>query len=103
MNVKLKVLSAGALFFLGQGLGAQVDTTRVRDIDEVVVVGYGTQRKADVTSSISSVSGEEIANLNTPTFEAQLAGRSSGVQVVTNSGEIGSAPVVRIRGINSIS
>lgn len=80
-----------------------MDTTRVRDIDEVVVVGYGTQRKADVTSSISSVTGEEIANLNTPTFEAQLAGRSSGVQVVTNSGEIGSAPVVRIRGINSIS
>ncbi len=103
MNVKLKVLSAGVLFFLSQGMEAQTDTTRVRDIDEVVVVGYGTQRKSDVTSSLSSVKGEEIANLNTPTFEAQLAGRSSGVQVVNNSGEIGRAPVVRIRGINSIS
>ena len=82
MNVKLKVLSAGVLFFLSQGMEAQTDTTRVRDIDEVVVVGYGTQRKSDVTSSLSSVKGEEIANLNTPTFEAQLAGRSSGVQVV---------------------
>lgn len=103
MNVKLKVLSAGALFFLAQGINAQVDTTKVRNIDEVVVVGYGTQRKGDVTSAVSTVKGEAIANLNTPTFEAQLAGRSSGVQVVNNSGEIGRAPVVRIRGINSIS
>lgn len=103
MNVKIKVLSIGAVFFAAHSLSAQVDTARVQSIDEVVVVGYGTQRRADVTSSISTVKGEDIANLNTPTFEAQLAGRSSGVQVVASSGDIGRAPTVRIRGVNSIS
>lgn len=103
MNVKLKVLTAGAVFFLGAEILAQQDTARVQDIDEVVVVGYGTQRKTDVTSAVSTVKGDAIANLNTPTFEAQLAGRSSGVQIVQSSGEIGRAPTVRIRGVNSIS
>ncbi|UOE41387.1 SusC/RagA family TonB-linked outer membrane protein [Chryseobacterium suipulveris] len=103
MNVKLKVLSIGAAFFAAQSLSAQVDTTRVQQIDEVVVIGYGTQRKSDVTSSVSTVKGDAIANLNTPTFEAQLAGRSTGVQVVNSTGDIGRAPTVRIRGVNSIS
>lgn len=103
MNVKLRILSIGAVFFAAQNLSAQVDSSRVRDIEEVVVVGYGTQKRGDVTSSISVVKGDEIANLNTPTFEAQLAGRSSGVQVVASSGDIGRAPTVRIRGVNSIT
>ena len=103
MNVKLRVLSIGAMFFAAQHLSAQTDSTKVSDIEEVVVVGYGTQKKSDVTSSVSVVKGEDIANLNTPTFEAQLAGRSSGVQVVSSSGDIGRAPTVRIRGVNTIS
>lgn len=44
-----------------------------------------------------------MENLNTPSFENQLAGRSSGVQVVANSGIVGSAPTVRVRGVNSIT
>ena len=103
MNVKLKVLSVGVIFFVGQSLSAQKDSAKVQDIDEVVVVGYGSQKKSDVTSSVSIVKGSDIANLNTPTFEAQLAGRSSGVQVVSSSGDIGRAPTVRIRGVNSIT
>ena len=103
MNVKLRVLSVGVIFFVGQSLSAQKDSAKVQDIDEVVVVGYGSQKKSDVTSSVSIVKGSDIANLNTPTFEAQLAGRSSGVQVVSSSGDIGRAPTVRIRGVNSIS
>lgn len=103
MNVKLKVLTAGAVFFLGAELLAQQDSARVQNIDEVVVIGYGTQRRSDVTSSVSTVKGEAISNLNTPTFEAQLAGRSSGVQVVSSTGDIGRAPTVRIRGANSIT
>lgn len=66
-------------------------------------MGYGTQKKTSVTSSVSTVKGETIANLNTPTFEAQLAGRSSCVQVVNNTGELGRVPVVRVRGVNSIT
>ncbi len=105
MNVKFKVLTAGAVFFIGQSLSAQkTDTASTeRQIEEVVVVGYGTQKKTDVTSSVTTVKGDAIADLNTPSFESQLAGRASGVQVVNNSGVIGSAPVVRIRGVNSIS
>lgn len=106
MNGKLKVLTAGVLFFMGgQFVQAQQkkDEAKEKEIEEVVMVGYGTQKKSDVTSSVATVKGDAIANLNTPTFEAQLAGRSSGVQVVNNSGEIGRAPTVRIRGINSIT
>ncbi|KAF2515170.1 SusC/RagA family TonB-linked outer membrane protein [Flavobacterium foetidum] len=72
-------------------------------MDEVVVVGYGVQKKREVTGSISKISGTDIANLVTPSFEGVLAGRATGVQVLTNSGIIGAAPKIRIRGIASIS
>jgi TonB-dependent starch-binding outer membrane protein SusC len=72
-------------------------------IDEIVVVGYGVQRKREVTGSISQVKGEDIASLAAPSFDTQLAGRSSGVQVTSTSGIIGEAPRIRIRGIGSIS
>lgn len=73
-----------------------------RQLEEVVVVGYGTQLKRDVTSSISQVNGEEIANLATPSFDQQLAGRASGVVVQQPSGILGAPPRIRIRGTNSI-
>lgn len=72
-------------------------------LDEVVVVGYGTQQKKDVTSSISQVKGSEIANIATPSFDQQLAGRATGVQVTQPSGILGAPPQIRIRGTNSIT
>ncbi|MFA5649274.1 MAG: TonB-dependent receptor, partial [Bacteroidales bacterium] len=72
-------------------------------MDEIVVVGYGTQRKRDVTSSISKISGEGIANLSTPSFDNQLAGRAAGVQVIQPSGLLGAAPTFRVRGISSLT
>ncbi|MCB0533264.1 MAG: TonB-dependent receptor [Lewinellaceae bacterium] len=72
-------------------------------LDEVVVVGYGTQLKRDVTGSISQVKGESLANLATPSFDQQLAGRAAGVQVTPPSGLLGAPPQIRIRGVNSIS
>ena len=72
-------------------------------LEEVVVVGYGTQSKREVTGAISQVKGDEIANLVTPSFEGQLAGRAAGVQVTTQSGIIGETPRFRIRGIASIT
>ncbi len=77
--------------------------TDVFSVDEVVVVGYGVQKKREVTGSISQVKGGEIAALATPSFESQLAGRASGVQITTQNGVIGEAPRIRIRGIGSIS
>jgi TonB-linked SusC/RagA family outer membrane protein len=72
-------------------------------LEEVVVVGYGTQKKKNVTGAISQIKGDAIANLATPSFESQLAGRAAGVQVTTNSGVLGQAPRIRIRGIGSIT
>jgi len=71
-------------------------------LEEIVVIGYGTQRRKEVTGAISSISGSAIQGLVTPSFESQLAGRSAGVQVTSNTGIIGEAPRVRIRGIASI-
>lgn len=78
-------------------------TSSAQLMEEVVVVGYGTQKKKDVTGSISSVKGNAIANLAAPSFESQLAGRAAGVQVTTNSGVLGQAPTIRIRGVGSLT
>lgn len=72
-------------------------------MDEVVIVGYGVQRKSEVTGAISQVKGDAVKNLVTPSFESQLAGRSSGVQITAPGGVIGEAPRVNIRGIASIN
>ena len=88
------------------GSSATVNVTLNPDnktLSEVVVVGYGTQQKRDVTSSISQVKGDAIANLATPSFAQQLAGRASGVQVTQPSGILGAPPAIRVRGVNSIT
>lgn len=72
-------------------------------LNEVVAIGYGTQLKKEVTGSISKVSGDKIAAIPTPSFEASLQGRAPGVQVTQGSGLAGSGSVIRIRGIGSIS
>ncbi|MBK8701910.1 MAG: TonB-dependent receptor plug domain-containing protein [Saprospiraceae bacterium] len=72
-------------------------------LEEVVVIGYGSQAKRDVTGSISKVTGETVAALVSPSFIQQLAGRAAGVQIQNTSGILGAAPQVRIRGVNSIS
>ncbi len=73
------------------------------NLEEVVVIGYGVQKKTKLTSSISSVKGKDVENLTTPSFDQQLAGRASGVQVTVGSGIVGQAPRIRIRGTNSIT
>ena len=72
-------------------------------LNEVIVIGYGTQRRRDVTGAIAKVSGEQLTTIATPSFEAALQGKAPGVQVIQGSGLAGSASVVRIRGIGSIS
>ena len=71
-------------------------------LDEVVVVGYGTQRRTRVTGAISTVSGKTVAELPVPSIGEALQGRVAGVQVTSN-GSPGTQPIVRIRGISSIS
>lgn len=69
-------------------------------IDEVVVVGFGTQRRRDLTGSVSSVKGEEIEGMPATNPIASLQGRVPGL-TISNTGRAGASPVVRIRGVNS--
>jgi TonB-linked SusC/RagA family outer membrane protein len=85
---------------------SKIDISLEQDVfkvDEVVVVGYGTQKKREVTGSISTVKGDALASLASPSFDGQLAGRSAGVQVTTQTGILGEVPRLRIRGVGSIS
>ncbi|MGX5818939.1 TonB-dependent receptor [Chitinophaga lutea] len=72
-------------------------------LNEVVVIGYGTQKKKDVTGAISSINGKELRNMPIRNASEALQGKVSGVMVAQSSGSPGSAPVVRIRGIGSIN
>lgn len=71
-----------------------------QSMNEVVVVGYGTQRKRDLTGSISSIKGEEVSKMPSTNPIASLQGRVPGL-TIANSGRAGASPVVRIRGVNS--
>ncbi|MEM0931312.1 MAG: TonB-dependent receptor [Bacteroidota bacterium] len=72
-------------------------------LDEVVVIGYGTQRKSDLTGSVSSVSSEEITQIPTSRVDQVLQGRAAGVQVTQASGAPGAGTAIRVRGGNSIT
>ncbi|MBC3758695.1 TonB-dependent receptor [Hyunsoonleella sp. SJ7] len=72
-------------------------------LDEVVVIGYGTQRKSDLTGSVSSVSAEDITAVPVSRVDQALQGRASGVQVTQVNGAPGAGTVIRVRGGNSIT
>ena len=74
-----------------------------QNLDEIVVVAMVHKEKRNVTSAISKVGGEDLANLAAPSFDTQLAGRAAGVQVTTPSGVLGSGPQFKVRGMSTIS
>ncbi|TYR37345.1 TonB-dependent receptor [Sphingobacterium phlebotomi] len=74
-----------------------------RNLDEVVVIGYGTVKRSENTGSIASVKGEDIAQKPTLSFEGALGGQAAGVNMTANAGIVNQAPVFRIRGTNSLS
>lgn len=74
-----------------------------KKLDEVIVVGYGTMKKRDVTGSISSISSKEIENkMATNVYEA-LQGSTAGVQVVSGSGQPGESSTIKVRGTSTFS
>jgi len=75
----------------------------IASLGEVIVTGYGTQQKREVTGAISSVKGELIANLPMQSFDRALQGRAAGVQVRSANGLPGGAVNIRIRGVGSIN
>lgn len=68
------------------------------DLSEIVVIGYGSQKKKVVTGAISSVKAEEISSTPVLRVEQAMQGRTAGVQVTNLSGQPGEAPTIRIRG-----
>ncbi|MBD3630019.1 TonB-dependent receptor [Cyclobacterium sp.] len=89
-------------------IGSQttINITLLQDassLEEVVVIGYGTQQKSDMTGSVGSLDKEVIQQLAPTNIQQGLAGRISGVNVTQNSGRPGGRPTIRIRGNSSIS
>lgn len=105
---RILIISAVGYSPLELSIGARsvVDASlkaRDKELQEVVVVGYGTARKKDVTGSIVSVKGAVVADKPVQSFEAALGGRAAGVQISVPNGVLNNPPVFRIRGTNSIS
>lgn len=115
-NFRLNVpSSASVLVFSYIGYVSQEisvgDRTRVdvsleqslEQLDEVIVIGYGTVKKSDLTGSVSSVKAEELKAVPTTSFDQALQGRAAGVQVMQTSGQPGAEASIRIRGVSSIT
>lgn len=72
-------------------------------LEDVVVIGYGAVKKADLTGSVSNVKMAEVRDVPTPSLDVVLQGRVAGLDIVTSDGEPGAASSIRIRGTRSIT
>ncbi len=77
--------------------------TDTQNLDEVVVIGYGTTRKSDLTGSVGVVKPEQLLERPAPSLTQALSGRIAGVQVNNNSGRPGGRTTIRVRGFSSIN
>jgi TonB-dependent starch-binding outer membrane protein SusC len=111
----IKVSPTGTLVFSSLGfttreIAVQGKTTldvvmqrSVEKLDEVVVVGYGTQQKKDLTGAVSVVSGKEMENRPNTQFGYVIEGKTAGVQVIRSSGQPQAGFTIRVRGTSSIT
>ena len=114
-NYKISVPADGILVFSSVGYTSQevsvngkqtINVTLVEDVellDEVVVVGYGTVKKSDLTGSVGKVTTEELTQLSTTDIGQAIAGRVAGVDVISNSGAPGAGTKIRVRGYGTIN
>jgi len=114
-NYQIKAPSSGTLVFSFVGYSSLQEiikgrtrievklTPETQSLQEVVVVGYGTQKKSVVTGAISSVKAKDLENVPNGRIEQALQGRVSGVTIAANAGQPGSASTIRIRGITTFS
>lgn len=72
-------------------------------LNEIVVVGYGTQSRKEFTGSIASILGSEVSEHPIQSFDQALAGKAAGVSLAASNGQLNAPSVIRIRGVNSIS
>lgn len=103
MNVKLRILTAGVLFFTGQAVFAQQDSTKTQNIEEVVVVAYGVQKKSTLTGSNVQVDSKKIEDRPISNVLQALDGAGAGIQIAAGSGQPGDGLSIRIRGAGSYS
>jgi TonB-linked SusC/RagA family outer membrane protein len=103
-------LSLSFIGFISQDVEVGARTTidvimapDVKQLSEVVVVGYGTQIKQDLTGNIARVKGDELRNLPVPSFDQALQGKAAGVFVEAGTGKLGQSIKVRVRGASSVS
>ncbi|HZG25558.1 MAG TPA: carboxypeptidase-like regulatory domain-containing protein, partial [Chitinophagaceae bacterium] len=104
-NVVLEVSSVG-FQTLSLSVGQQTDVIITLEeestgLNQVVVIGYGTKRKKDLTGAISSISANELQRVPTTSFTASIAGKVPGVVITQTSGAPGGASSVRIRGVGT--
>ena len=112
---QIKAPSNGVLMVSYIGYGTIVEPIKGRnsiifklvsqseDLNEVIVVGYGTQKKSVVTGAISSVKARDLENVPNGRIEQALQGRVSGVSIAANAGQPGSAATIRVRGITTFT
>ncbi len=93
-----KTVIVGAQTTVNVALGVDANT-----LEEVVIVGYGTQKKSHLTGSISKVTNEDLDQIAVSRVDDALVGQVSGVNIAATQGEAGSAPTIRIRGTGSVS
>jgi len=114
-NYTISAPANGTLVFTAVGFGTQETGVNNRSsidvnlqsttaqLEQVVVVGYGTQRRKDVTGAVSSVTAAQIEKVPVNTIDQALQGRAAGVQVVNNDGRPGGGVSVQIRGVGSLA
>lgn len=88
------------------GNKTQINVTLLEDVqemDEVVVVGYGTQKKSDLTGSIASIGAESLEKQPSTRVDEAIQGKAAGVMVLQNSGQPGASPVIRVRGLATVN
>lgn len=112
-NYRIKVASNGTLIFSFVGYSSAQESVNGRTkidvklkpetqaLQEVVVVGYGTQKKSVVTGAISSVKSKDLEKLPNGRIEQALQGRVSGVTIAASSGQPGSTSTIRVRGVTT--
>ena len=91
------------IIYAGQDNLAIVLKESVDELDEIVITGYGTQKKSHLTGAISKVTNEKLDQIAVSRVDDALVGQVSGVNIAATEGEAGSAPTIRIRGTGSIN
>lgn len=99
------ILKVAPFFLLAGSMlhAQQSDSLKTKNIEEVVVIGYGTKKKSDLTGSITAISSKDFNEGSINSADQLIQGKASGVQIATNSGAPGAGATIRIRGGSSLT